>query len=247
MKKVRDAIEELEKEETRILFDLVLFQDGKKIAKGFEGEGGYHGKMIESPHYIGIRLREATAEAIVVASYYTERLITVLTSLNLGTCWVTIKDVDRGLRSAYLGEDNKNIAYLLAFGHSKASNPFDTVKDEKSQRIGIEDMVFDQNLDKPVDMAYLEERGLDDLFYYLRFAPSTKNSQPWRFVLSGHRLVLYMEEQDQKVNLMDAGIIMYYFKQLASYIGISEDWKLDKNLNDDKMLGKYKRIGEINL
>lgn len=108
-------------------------------------------------------------------------------------------------------------------------------------------MVFDQNLDKPVDMAYLEERGLDDLFYYLRFAPSTKNSQPWRFVLSGHRLVLYMEEQDQKVNLMDAGIIMYYFKQLASYIGISEDWKLDKNLNDDKMLGKYKRIGEINL
>ena len=92
-----------------------------------------------------------------------------------------------------------------------------------------------------MDFAILEERGLDDLFYYVKFAPSTKNSQPWRFVLKGTHVELYLKEIDQRVEYMDAGIIMYYFQILASYMGIYNKWTLAEDLNTKNMVKGYKK------
>lgn len=226
-------------------FELILFEDGNKVFNSLKGTGGYEGLMIESPHYIGIRLKEVNDQAKIVASYYTEKLMGNLNNFNLGSCWLGIHEVDRNVRKEALGEENKNIGYLVALGYARPKNPF--IIEEESSRLGVEELVFKNELGEIMDYTELENRGLDDLFYYVRFAPSTRNSQPWRFVLEKDRVVLYLSYIYDKVNFMDAGIISYYFEELAKTIGIEGKWELNKGqdvFHEDK---KYKLVGEFKL
>ena len=134
--------------------------------------------------------------------------------------------------------------YLLAIGHPVAKNPF--IDEPFSSRVGIEDIVFKDEIGKVVSVDELESRGLDDLFYYVRFAPSSYNKQPWRFVLKDHKVILLMAySNDEELNLADAGIIMYYFESLAKAIGINSKWELidENNIKDEEC--KYKYIGEF--
>ena len=85
------------------------------------------------------------------------------------------------------------------------------------------------------------------LFYYVKFAPSTQNSQPWRFVLKNDRVILYLEEVNGKINYMDAGIIMYYFRILVAYLGLNNEWDLAENLNDENTINGYKEIASYKL
>lgn len=222
---VKSLFEKIQEEADNKYFDFVLFEDGEKIYNSLKGIGGYAGSMIESPHYIGIRLKEVSEEAVINASYYTEKLMGKLTQLNLASCWVSIKDVDRKTKFMVLGEKNRNIAYLVALGYARAKNPF--INESSSSRLGVEEIVFKDEFGQTTDIMELESRGLDDLFYYVRFAPSSFNSQPWRFILEKDKVVLLLAySKENKINLMDAGIIMYYFESLAKTIGISNKWNL---------------------
>lgn len=238
--------EELEEEAGNKHFRFILFEEGDTVYKLLKGLGGYSGVMIESPHYIGIRLKEINAESIINASYYTEKLMTKLSQLNLGSCWVNVKNVDREIKSEVFGDENKNIGYIIAFGYPKATNPF--VGEPFSSRLNIQDIVFNEELKNPINMEELERRGLDDLFYYIRFAPSSYNRQPWRFILKNHKVVLMLETSGEgKTDLMDAGIIMYYFVELAKTIGINGQWKIIDHsyINDNG--NTYRYIGEFQL
>src|SRR5690606_6466704 len=97
-----------------------------------------------------------------------------------------------------------------------------------SVKFGIEDFVFDEKLEREVERDKLKTYGLIDLFYYIRFAPSTKNLQPWRFLFRDDttiELLLAFEDWDRHL-LVDAGIIMYYFEELGRYAGINNKWQL---------------------
>lgn len=247
MRKIEELADNIASQGSKRYFDFIIFNDGKKIYENLDGHGGYKGRMIESPHYIGIRLREVSNEAIVRASYYTEELISELIELDLGTCWTTIKDVDIKIREEALGEENKNIGYLVAFGHPSPKNPFDTVEEGKTDRKPVEELVFKNELGEKIEIRELEDRGLENLFYYVKFAPSTQNSQPWRFVIKNDKVVLYLSEIDGKINYMDAGIIMYYFSSLVTYIGLSNKWNLNEKLNDKETMDGYKEIAYYKL
>lgn len=246
MEDVKVLFEEILEEANNKYLDFILFEDGDKIYNSLKGIGGYAGVMVESPHYIGIRLKEVNEESIIKASYFTEKLMGNLSNLNLGSCWLGIKNVDKDIRANVLGEENKNIAYLVAFGYPKAKNPF--INESSSSRLGVDEIVFKEELGKPIDIIELENRGLDDLFYYVRFAPSSFNRQPWRFILEKDKVLLLLAYSEEKeINLMDAGIIMYYFEELAKTIGINNRWELiqQEDIVDGDI--KYKYIGEFSL
>lgn len=237
--------DELEKEDGNRHFNFVLFEEGDRVYRLLEGLAGYSGVMIKSPHYIGIRLKEASTDSIIYGSFYTEKLMTELSKLNLGSCWINVKNVDKKVKSEAFGEYNKNIGYIIAIGYPKASNPF--VQEPFSSRVSIQDIVYDEELDKPISIEELEKRGLDDLFYYIRFAPSNYNKQPWRFILKNDRVILLLEVSEEgKTDLMDAGLVMYYFVELAKTIGINGQWTIaDNQVSHD---GKnYRQIGEFQL
>lgn len=236
----------LEEEADNKYFNFILLEDGVRVNNLLKGTAGYSGVMIESPHYIGIRLKEVSDVSIITASYFTEKLMTELTRLNLGSCWVNVKSVDKGIKSHAFGKENKNIGYIVAFGYPKARNPF--VQEPTSSRHSVQDIVYYEELGKEVAMEELENRGLDDLFYYVRFAPSNYNIQPWRFVLKKDRVVVYLEYSDEgKTDLMDAGIIMYYFEELAKTIGISKKWNIIETPEIEYGGSKYRPVGEFEL
>lgn len=246
IQKVKEYCQQLENEKSKGDFRFVLYEDGQKVFDALEGVGGYSGVMIESPHYIGLNFKDNKKESIIYGAYYMEKLITELTNLNIGSCWISLKDVDEKSKKELLGIKEGNIKYLLSIGYPIAKNPF--VAEPTSSRLSIEDIVFKDEIGKVANIDELESRGLDDLFYYIRFAPSSYNKQPWRFVLKDHKVILLMAySNDEEINLVDAGIIMYYFENLAKAIGINSKWKLIEVPDYKNEMCKYKYIGEFRI
>lgn len=225
-------------------FKLYLQKEGSKIYEALKGKGGYAGVMINSPHYISLEILNESEETIIYSAYAFESLITKATHLGLGACWVSIKSVDDDTKSKILNTNNK-VNYLLAIGYPIAKNPFE--KEATSCRLSIEEIVYKEELGKDIDLDEIEHRGLSDLFYYIRFAPSSYNNQPWRFVLKDDRVILTLLCNEGKFNLTDAGIIMYYFENMAKAIGIDGKWNI-LNKEDVKVNNNtYKTIGEFML
>ncbi len=238
-------LDSLEKEETTESIKFKLYEYGEKLYEGLKGIGGYSGVMIQSPHYIGLELMNNEEKSIIYGSYYMEKLITKLNSMGLDTCWVSVKDVDNNTKKEVFGELKGEVNYILAIGYGKARNPF--INESFSDRIGVEEIVFTDKIGKHVNIEELENRGLEDLFYYVRFAPSTLNKQPWRFLLEKDRVTLLIKyNKDEEPNLVDAGIAMYYFEALGEAIGLSSKWELVNKVEEE---GKdhYKYIAELKL
>lgn len=243
--KVRLYLDVLEKEEFKGNIKFSLYENGDNLYKSLKGIGGYSGVMIESPHYISLELMKVEEESIIYSAYYMEKLISKLNNLGLDTCWISIGDVEESDKNNALGEKKGEVNYLLAIGYSKPKNPF--VNESFSERVGIEELVFSNKIGNPSNLEELENRGLSDLFYYVRFAPSARNKQPWRFLLEDNRAILLIENiEGEDLNLMDAGIMMYYFEALAGSIGVSSKWKLLGDTYEGKS-PKYKYVAEIRL
>lgn len=240
--KIGSYLDVLEKEEATSNVKFYLYENGENLYKNLKGLGGYSGVMIESPHYVSLGLTNEEEKTEIYGAYFMEKLISKLNELGLDTCWISIGDVDQDDKNKALGDKKEIINYLLAIGYSKAKNPF--VNESFSERIGVDELVFSNSIGNPSNLEELENRGLEDLFYYARFAPSGRNRQAWRFLLEDNKVSLLLEKEE--LNLIDAGIMMYYFESLAGSIGINSKWTL---LGEDYE-GKdpnYKYIGEFNL
>lgn len=221
------------------LFELKFYENGKNVSEGFEGKAGYSGVMIKSPHYISLDIKEDTDDAMIYGAYNLEKLTSILHEMDIGTCWITLSDVSVDLKKQVLGEENGGTEYLLAVGYARPRNPFS--KEVISARKSIEELVFQGEVGNSIDLDTLEDRGLLDLFYYVRYAPSTKNLQPWRFLMNGNKVILLMDENN--VNFADAGIMMYYFEALANIVGVRTEWKK----SDQKIEKGFKRVAELTL
>lgn len=245
LKKLRGYLQVLEKEDKDGSIKFNLYENGPKLYESFEDLGGYSGIMIQSPHYVSLGILNREDKTIINSAYLMEKLISELNKLGLETCWVSIHDVEESERVKALGENKGEVNYLLAIGYSKPKNPF--VNEPVSERIGVDELVYTGEIGKYADIEELDNRGLSDLFYYIRFAPSARNMQPWRFLLDDNKATLLLQNKEgESLNLMDAGIIMYYFEVLGGSIGINSKWELleeDQGSKDSK----YTPIAEIKL
>lgn len=222
---VQESIRALKDEYSLDNMDFRLYENGKNLYSSLEGKGGYAGVMIESPHYIIMELADKKEDTILYGAYYMEKLITKLNDMGLSTCWVSVSNIDENLKKEVFGEHIVHVDYVLAFGYEKLRNPFTT--ETFSERIGVKDMVFDGEIGRVSNLDDLDNKGLLDIFHYVRFAPSTKNLQPWRFLIKDNKIQLLLSYKEWNEGLLiDAGIIMYYFEELAKYQGIKSQWRI---------------------
>ncbi len=224
-----------------------LYEDGDLIFENLEGKGGYAGVMIKAPHYIGLEISDYREENLVYGAYFMEKIISDLNNIGLGTCWITITEDLKASELEALGYWSDRLEYMLAFGYEKLRNPFQI--EQFSERISVEEIVYDGKIGRPVKIDDLETRGLMDIFYYIRFAPSNKNLQPWRFLLGENKvdLLLTYDKWDDSL-LVDTGIIMYYFDNLAKTQGLNNKWVLNNKEEEIDLDGKkYRYIGEFKL
>src|SRR5699024_8189472 len=182
---------------------------------------------------------------IIRAAYGMEKMITKAIELNLGTCWISIQDVDENFKKEIYPGLEGNMDYLLAIGNPVPKNPF--IEESSSGRHSVDEVVLNGKVGKPISYEELETRGLSDLFYYLRFAPSSHNSQPWRYILKNDRIILTLKDSDENLNLTDAGIVIYYLEQMLKSIGLSGGWQLIPQEFDEYEGSKYTHIAEFKI
>lgn len=221
--RIKSAIEQIRNESSEKAVEFNFYEDGKSIAKELKGVGGYSGVMIESPHYIGLEFLNDDPKTMLYGAYYMEKLITLITEIELDTCWVTVKDVADSTLNRYNGK----VDFLLALGYPKIKIPFFTEPETESERLSVTDIVYKDEVENPIEPEELQNMRLTDVFFNLRYAPSSYNTQPWRFLIKDHKVtLLYSHIGAESPRYVDIGIVMYYFEALANSKGIIGAWKL---------------------
>ena len=239
LENIKLLMDELDQEEGEINFS--LYENGKIVAEGLRGKAGYSGVMIEAPHYIALDITNDKPLNILKGGYCLEKLNTKIVDLDLDTCWITVDDVDAETKKAIFGENGVGIDYLIAIGYGQKKKLFDP--EVTSSRLNVDEIVFADTLGNPISIETLENYGVFDVFSSVRYAPSHKNFQPWRFVLKGSEVHAYMVKSDEDSrSLIDMGVILFYMEEMLKIMGIEKKWTID--LKDD---GKYYYIGSFTL
>ena len=224
---VEDEAEKLGKEDLSFLVNT----DGESVYKALEGVAGYRGIMIKAPAYIALNTLNNNPASIVKGAYGMEEIITRLNELGLGSCWITVSDVETTVKQSAFNFTDGDVNLLLAVGYPLN----DEVRQQRyDDRKPTEDLVFLGDFDTQATDEDLEQRGLNDIFDYAKFAPSTHNEQPWRFVIVDDEIKLYIENFKGDVNLIDAGIIMYYIDELGKSLAMASGWDVKPEISSDK-------------
>lgn len=227
--------------------------NGEEIAEKLEGVAGYYGKMIKAPHYFAI-YSEKDKNSYKYAGYAGEWLILNAAKLEVGTCWIEPgKDSERtkeligyetdkellalialgwpsgegNVSKIYGSKERVSMSALTEGGYPNFSGGLD--KDKISPRVSSSEIVYSKKWNKSVDFEELKNQGLEEVFYYMRLAPSWGNRQPWKFILSGDKIILAVKknpEVTETVANVDAGIAMLYFEVAMHSYGISGKWEI---------------------
>jgi len=217
-----------------------LYEDGKEIFDLLDGSAGYNGVMIESPYYMGVEFNNLTEENIIKSAYAFEELMIEALKLELGTCWISLVNLERDLKKKIVSEDMNEILYIASLGYEKEKG---IINNTYSSRLSIKDIVYKDNWENNIDLDELEKRGLDEIFYNIINAPSNRNSQPWRFIVKDDKVLICLEEISN-LNLIDVGIIIFYFEGMAHDVGYNINWQLLDINNKSK---GYVEIAEFNI
>lgn len=246
LEEIKQDLKVLQNEEGKDNFAFRLYENGDRLIEDLSGKAGYAGVMIDAPHYIALDFLDEFDSTLIYGAYNMERMITTLNEKGLSTCWISLENLDQSFKKEVFGDSTNNIEYILAFGYQKPQPPYSEAP--FSIKLGIEDFVYSDEIEKEIDTDKLDAMGLMDLFYYIRFAPSRKNLQPWRFILKDTTIELLLVYEDwDRYQLMDAGVIMYYFEQMTKSLGIVNKWQLvDGNIYEGQKY-KYKSIAVYQL
>ena len=99
----------------------------------------------------------------------------------------------------------------------------------------IKEFVKDYKIDREEMLQILEESTK---------APSSVNLQPWRFVIKGSYVYLYIEDNNGKPSYVDAGIMMYYLRSMLLMRNDKNMWELAE---DEEIVDGYRLIAKIRL
>jgi len=253
--------------------EFVFLKEGKQIHGMLDGQVGYYGKLIQAPHYFAV-LSENKKGSLMNAGYMVEQFNLLATDKGLGTCTIEVPEDTSAIKEVLGIGSGMDLMVLLALGYPKkerkVSNIYDTMlkgslspltelgypkidpeysKEPVSSRLAVDEIVFDGKWGEKVDMEELQKIGVDEVFYYMRLAPSWGNRQPWRFILDDNRIALLMksgcEGVSEKIEKIESGIAMLYLELAMAEKGMAGSWSLDGEKNNYKLPDDYYVVGHF--
>lgn len=237
----------------------VIRKNKDTVFEQLKNSAGYNKRMIEAPNYL-VFLSEEKDHYIENVGYIAQDIMLKAWSLGVGSCWITFEDGEEIKKKLEI-ESDKKLAALIAIGYEEAHNKVlyenvskynpskasvKIIEDNTSERLGIRDLVFMGKWGEKADPDELVNYGLLEGFTYGRLAPSSKNRQPWRFIVDSGTVVLalnndsYASEYEEKI---DTAVVMLYFKAIIESTLYDITWKFGKPDKDYGVPDDYKIVG----
>ncbi len=217
-----------------------------------DGHVGYHGNMIKAPHYV-IVTATAQPHHLKAGGYAGEWFVLNLTREDIATCWISANNNEARVAEYLDLPENEEVVGIIGYGYaanearfsniyaygtgtnvSKVNSSYSTTP--TSGRISLEEIVHISRWGNLASVERLEDLGYDEVFYYMRLAPSSVNRQPWRFLIQRGKFVLCVSREDgyddDRLALLEAGIAMLYFEVAMHDSGFPGHWYF-KNIDKD--------------
>ena len=134
---------------------------------------------VKAPYYLAF-YSEDKDKAMLNAGYIMEQLVLFLCTKVLGTCFLGSVKPKMGNSD----KRNKKCMIMLAFGYSKGSN---TRKPSEAKRMSLQELCVYKEVPRQWRKQLLEAA---------RLAPSSMNSQPWRFVVYDNRIHVFAKKHN---------------------------------------------------
>lgn len=184
-----------------------------------------------APHYILLTVQFPESEDEITTRYLDsigfagEELVLNLTCMGLATSWINDSFNKSSVYDfVHLKENEKPVA-LIALGFPQGKDLF-RVEDDSLDRKSL------KRIAKNVDEKW------NDIIECVRYAPSYKNTQPWRFYQVNDRLDIYMKkESDENINQINMGIALKHFEIGCKHYNI--DFEYIKLEVKDKFRKQY--------
>jgi hypothetical protein len=178
------------------------------------------------------------AGAFVDLGYCFEKVILILTNLDLGTCWLggTFKRANFAERINVSGDEIVPAISPVGYARDRRTIREMAVRRfaNANQRKPWEELFFDGHFKKPLsrDSAGLYAVPLE----CVRIGPSASNNQPWRVISQNHQGAFHFclkrtrgyDKFNGKIDLqlIDIGIAMCHFELSAREKGLSGIWEI---------------------
>jgi nitroreductase len=230
---IQEVLDAGEKAETLTHAELRYhFRSDEEMGEEVKGILGDYGKIIRAPHYIVLVARESEGY-LVDAGYRFEQMILEATRRGLGTCWVAGLFKETSLRSLLRVGESWRVVALTPIGRVSDQSLVSRairVAARSSTRKPLGQIFFWQLHGASLPASVLANEQLMHVLEATRWAPSWKNKQPWRFILTGREVLVYKQMRQVKegkdYHLLDCGIAMVHLHLAATATGMGGRWEL---------------------
>ncbi len=165
---------------------------------------------VKAPYYL-VLYSEEKDRAMMNAGYLMEQLSLYLCTRGLGSCFVGHPVLKRKIQK----KENKQVMAVLAFGKPKGCC---TRKAADAKRLNLNELCVFKETPRQW-MKQILEGG--------RMAPSSMNSQPWRFVVFDSRIHIFSKKNASdhlgKYNELNFGILFSHMMIVAEELWLDVD------------------------
>lgn len=165
---------------------------------------------VKAPYYL-VLYSEEKDRALMNAGYLMEQLSLYLYTRGMGSCFVG----NPMLKKKYQKRGNKKLMVVLAFGKAKGSH---IRKQAEARRLSLNELCVYKETPR---------QWMKQLLEAARMAPSSMNSQPWRFVVFDSRIHIFSKKNTSdrlgKLNEVNFGIMFSHMMVVAEEIWLDVD------------------------
>lgn len=192
--------------------------DGDKMDPVLKGVIGNYGK-VKAPYYL-LASSEVKDGYLENTGYVLEKIVLSLTGMGIGTCWIGSKVEEEQLRAIADIDKNLKPVILIAFGYAAAHNDLYRKHPSEAKRKDLHKIVTGNS-----------GEDLEKIFKAVKLAPSSMNSQPWRFIIEDNEIHVYTGSNIltkyfiSDFNRIDAGIALRHFEIAAKHYSKNIEFK----------------------
>jgi nitroreductase len=217
----------------RVRFHLI--RQGRLVAEQMTFQTGRQWLFGSSPHFI-IATSEEKPGFMLETGFRLEQVVLFATRQGLGTCWIGGMFTEQRIGDFLKIGKSERVIVLTPLGYPDSSLYGRIAHDvielgamNFGRRRPLEKIVFGSKFGSPLET---EDEELLEVLECTRLAPSWANSQPWRFLVDGDKIIALAEIRSSRFYhgkhyyRLDLGIAMSHFYLAAKELGWKGSWQV---------------------